>query len=167
MGLPVAASQSHAPPRFQCPLAVTTILPSGLRIAALRGLTSMNGPVGLPVAASHGRALPSGLTVSTVLPSWLKATAQTPPAKTARECHRGGATSLAMAISHNRAAPSRLPVRTVLPSGLKATLVTASECCRGKPIGLPVAASHNRAVLSSLPVSTVLPSGLKATVRTQ
>ena len=112
--------------------------------------------MGLPVPASHRRAVWSLLPVRMSLPSGLKATAITQP-WWCITVPRG----VRAAASQTRAVPSSLPVRIVLPSGLKATARTIPWCSSGGPSGLPLATSQRCALKPSPPVSTVFPSGLK------
>ena len=73
-------------------------------------------PSGLPVAASHSRAVLLRAGRGDFVPSGLKATAST-----LSSCFSGAPSGLPVAASHSRAVLSELAVAIFVPSGLKAT----------------------------------------------
>ena len=172
--MPVAASNTRAPPTAESPLPVATRVPSGLNATAFTVPSWSSRASSAPVAASNTRALRS-------LPQRIAAAGGYPGAVRA-ERHRvhlavvvQAGDSAPVAASNTRAPRSLLlngsplPVATRVPSGLNATAFTGSSWSR-RESSVPVAASNTWALPpltgSPLPVATRVPSGLNATAFT-
>src|SRR5207245_9381524 len=96
------------------------IFPSGLNATSLTGpvWAVRDGPIGLPVDASHSRTVPSSPAEAIVLPSGLNAAPWTGPVWPGR----GWPMGLPVEASHSRTVASPPAEAMVLPSGLNATL---------------------------------------------
>src|SRR5436190_3212625 len=98
------------------------VLPSGLNATPLTSpvWAVRDGPMGLPVEASHSRTVWSALAEASLLASGLSATPRTGPVWPIR----GPPIGLPLEVSHRRTVPSSPAEAILLASGLKATPLT-------------------------------------------